>query len=410
MRFVYKAKKGLHDLVKGMVEAQSREEALSRLVADGLFPISIEADLSQSITEEAKKNKKKREKTNRKKITPRQVLVFTQKLATLIRSRVPLLYALGIIYEQTDNILFQEAILDIYNATKEGKTFSGALSRYPALFSPLYINIIKSGEKSGVLDIALKQIMEFLLKEQSLRMKVRLALAYPSLLLSVGIGTVFILLTFVIPKLKPLLESSKVKLPFITQVILKISVVSRQSWGVVIATIALIILIIYWQKGNAFFKNLSRSVKMKLPVVKSIMINQELAHFSISLSMLLKRGVTALTALEVVIPGLEDVKLKNELKEVLLRVASGQNLSISMIAVTSLPQFFTKMIAVGEESGRLSEVLEEISSTYTQEVDSQVALLSSLIEPVLILVMGIILGSIVLAILVPTFQMTQILE
>ena len=142
MRFVYKAKKGLDNIVEGIIDAQNREAALNKLLAQGVFPVSIEPDLSISM-QQASGRKRKIARKFRSPVTSRQVFVFTQKLATLIKARVSLLYALWILYEQIENISFQEVILEIYNATKEGKTFSESLALFPRIFSPLYVNIIK---------------------------------------------------------------------------------------------------------------------------------------------------------------------------------------------------------------------------------------------------------------------------
>lgn len=410
MRFRYKAKKGLDEFSEGVIEAGSQEEVLNKLVTEGLFPISVEEEAFPAAPDDAQAQKRKKPVSRSSRINSRQVFIFTQKLNTLIRAYVALLPALKIIHDQTDNLSFQAVILDIFNATKEGRPFSESLGRYPRIFPSLYINIIKSGEASGALDSALEQIMEFLSRKEALKTKVMVALAYPSLLLGVGVLSIFILLNFVIPRLMPILVSSRVELPLITKIILKISMISHKSWIGVLAVICVFALIGYQQRENYFYKKWLHTVKMKLPIIKRIILNRELVHFSHSLSLLLKGGIPALRALETVIPGLEDFRLREDLKEVLNRVASGQSLSKSMEALTSLPDFFTKMIAVGEESGRLTEVLEEVADSYTQQLDADVALISSLLEPLMILVLGVILGGIVMAILIPTFQMTQLVQ
>ncbi|MCP4651356.1 MAG: type II secretion system F family protein [PVC group bacterium] len=406
MRFKYKAKKGLDSIIEGTIDAKSQEEALDRLMAQGVFPIAIEVVTVESYGEGTSEQPKAKRKI-RSRINSRQIFVFTQKLTTLVRAQVALLQALNIVYEQTENVAFQEVILEIYNAIKEGQSLSEALSRFPKLFSTLYVNIVRSGEASGAMASALEQILEFSSKKEALKNKVVVALAYPVLLIFVGMMSIFVLITFVIPKLRPILMGPGVELPLITKIILKISMFSNQSWVFGLGAIAVGAVLIYKQKDNPVLKDISRGIKTKLPIIKRMLLNQELTYFAHSLGLLLKRGVPALRALEVVIPGLSDYKLKEELKGVLARVSAGQSMSRSMSELTGLPDFFTKMIAVGEESGRLAEVLGEISESYAQQVDSDVALVSSLLEPVLILVLGVVLGSIVLSILVPVFQMTQ---
>ncbi|MDP3791108.1 MAG: type II secretion system F family protein [Candidatus Omnitrophota bacterium] len=406
-KFLYKAKHGLDETFEGEIEASNQDEALKRLMARGLFPVSI----TESAPKEKKQTKKFQLKLGGSRIGAGEILVFTRKLATLTRAKVELLPSLKILYEQTENEKFKSIILELYNGTKEGTHFSESLARYPEIFPSLYINIIRAGEASGHLDAGLDQISEFMSREESLKSKVLTALAYPALLLIVGLTSIFVLINFVIPKLKPIFENVGAKeLPAITKIILNISVISNKIWWVVLLAIAATVIFIYYQKGAPYFKNITRKIKSHLPVIKNLSKNQELAHLSRSLGLLLKSGVPALRSLEIITPGIENDALKEEIRSVCRDVASGQSIAQSMGASTNLPSFFVKMIAVGEESGRLSEVLDELSRSYTQQIEADIAIISSLIEPVLILALGIILGTIVLSILLPTFQVTQIVH
>ncbi|MDD5431533.1 MAG: type II secretion system F family protein [Candidatus Omnitrophica bacterium] len=407
-KFIYKAKKGLHQTVDGHIEAINRDDAVNKLTSQGLFPISISehttaADAGTSKTKKAKV-------IINKKISSKEILQFTLKLTTLIRARVELLSSLRIIYEQADNQRFREVIHEIYNATKEGKTFSDSLAKFPNIFSTLFINLIRAGEASGKLDFALEQISDFLTREDNLRTKIRVALAYPILLMLVGLSSIFILINFVIPKLKPLFEGLGKDLPLITKIILQISAFSNKTWYIIAGIIAAVILYIYFKKGTSTFINILVKIRTKLPIIKRLSRNQDLAYFSRAFGLLIKSGVPALKSLEVSIPTISDPALKDELKKVCKEVASGQTISKSAENYTSLPKFFTKMIAVGEESGTLSDVLDEIYNSYNREIEADIALITSLIEPLMILVMGVILGTIVLAILLPTFQITQMVH
>jgi type II secretory pathway component PulF len=182
---------------------------------------------------------------------------------------------------------------------------------------------------------------------------------------------------------------------------------SNKTWWIILGVIASVVFILYQKKGSSFLSSFIKELKNCIPIFKRLALSQELAHFSHALSLLLKSGVPALRSLEVSTPTIEDTKLRQGLENVCKDVTKGESLSKSMKNQTGLPDFFTKMIAVGEESGRLAEVLDEITHSYTQQVDSDIALIASLLEPILILVFGLILGSIVLSILLPTFQITQ---
>ncbi|MCX5686425.1 MAG: type II secretion system F family protein, partial [Candidatus Omnitrophica bacterium] len=346
----------------------------------------------------------------RKKVSLKELVAFTQKLATLTKARVELLGSLKILYEQTEDSRFKEIILELYTLVKEGKTFSDALKGFPGIFPPLYGSLVAAGEASGNLDSALEQLADFLYSEHSLKNKIMVALAYPALLLSVGLTSVFVLINFVVPRLKPIFQNLGKDLPLITKIVLNLSVVSRNLWFWIAGGVAIVIALVYLKKGSRFMSNLSGKIAMNLPVIKRLKEDQELTHFARALRLLLGGGVTALKALEIASPTVASPRLRAELKVVCAKVAGGSRLSESMEGSKMLPAFFVKMIAVGEESGRLAEVLDDITKSYTQEIESDIALISSLLEPVLILGLGLILGTIVLAVLLPTFQATQLVH
>ncbi len=411
--FSYKAKKGVDETLEGVIEAENQESAINKLTAQGLFPFSIvELPAAAASAGAGIKNIAKQKIAFKfgKTISSKDMLIFTQKLTTLVRAKLELLASLKILYEQTENPRLKDIILQLYNLTKEGKPFSESLRSFPAVFSPLFMNMIAAGEASGHLDSSLDQISDFMYQEESLKNKVLVALAYPALLLSVGAVSIFVLINFVVPRLKPIFMGLGKDLPVITKIVLSISELSHSTWMWILGAIIAVIAVARLQKGSAFFKNASLFLKTHLPIVKRIRQNQELTHFARSLELLLNGGVTALRALELASPTVDDPKLKKELAVACGKVASGEKLSKSLEDSTSLPVFFVKMLAVGEESGRLNEILDGISKSYVQQIESDIGLISSLLEPVLILGLGLVLGTIVLSILLPTFQVTQLVH
>jgi type II secretory pathway component PulF len=409
-KFTYQAKKGLNEAVEGVIEAETQEDAVSKLIEQGAFPVKV-VDLNSSGAENTKQAEKRKQLNTGRKfrrgVSSKDLLVFTQQLSTLMRARVELLSSLRILYEQSEPSEFKGVIQEIYSYTKEGKPFSESLAHFPKIFSPLFVNIIKAGETSGRLDFALSQINDFLDKQQKLRTKVAAAVAYPVLLLGVGMVSIFILINFVIPKLARMFDSMGKDLPLITKFILSFSRLSQKTTFWLIPLIAAVILIIFWRKGWEAFSGKFRRIRKHIPVLKSLFANQEFAHFSRSLSLLIKSGVPVLQSLQVAMQTIEDPVLKAQLGEVRNSVANGETFSKSLDTKTGLPRFFIKMIAIGEESGRISEVLDEVSSSYSQRVEADVAIISSLLEPVLILFLGTVLGVIVLSILLPIFQLTS---
>ncbi len=413
--FFYKAKKGLSETVEGRIDAESQDDAVNALAARGLFPITLEEAKKSlpksSSTEGAPKAKVKIGLPGaRRKVSGKDILSFSQKLATLTRARVELLSSLKILYEQTEESGLKEITLELYNRVKEGKTFSEALKDFPAAFPAIYANIVAAGEASGNLDKALEQLTEFMAREENLKNKIMVALAYPAVLLSVGLASIFVLINFVVPRLKPIFQGLGKDIPLITKFVLSLSEASRKGWIWIAAVIAAISFVLYFRKGSRFFGSMLNKAAAALPIVKRLKEDQELTHFARSLNLLLNGGVAALRALEIAAPTVDNPKLRAELKQVCVKVAAGQRISKSMEETASLPGFFIKMIAVGEESGRLNEVLDDITISYTRQIESDIALLSSLLEPLLILGLGLILGTIVLAILLPTFQVTQLVH
>jgi len=407
-RFIYKAKKGVDEVIEGYIEAQNKEDVLNKLAAQGVFAISIGEDVG--VQQKREKPAMAAGVTFNKKITSNDMLLFSQKLLTLLHAKVELLSAINVIYEQTDNLRLKGILLRIYEETRQGKTFSETLELFPDVFLPLFVNLVKAGEATGRLDYSFEQITQYLSREQALKTKIKVALAYPSLLLAVGFVSVFVLITFVIPKLKPIFESMRNDLPILTKVVLGISDSLHKGWFWGAALVIILSLAVYVRKGSSFCKNAAKKIGMSIPLIKRLINNKELVNFTRALSLLLNSGVVALNSLEIASRILENQKLKEQLRKVCSEVAAGQGLAKSMDAYTDMPKFFTKMIAVGEESGRLGEVLNEISQSYDRQVETDIMLISALIEPLLILALGLILGTIVLSILLPTFQITQMVH
>jgi type II secretory pathway component PulF len=411
MRFKYKAKKDLNEIVEGLIEAPDNNAALNKLIEQSLYPIEIipeSAALPEKKPVEAKKIFLTGLFGNR--ISKKDVIIFTRKLATLTRSKVELMAALKVVAGQTENPGLRDVILNLQEIVSEGLTFSDAVSRHPQVFPAIFVNIVRAGEAGGKLDTALEQISGYLGRQEAIRSKVTAALAYPIVLLSMGLASIFIIITFVMPRLKPLFANIHKDLPFITKIILDLSDVSAKTWIFVFLALIAGIIFLYMRRGSDFFKDAGQKLKTKLPVIKRIVKNQELAQFALSLGLLIKNNVGALKALNVAALAVEDVSLRGQLKEVSSHIGAGRSIAKSLESLTALPDFFVKMVAVGEESGRLADVLYEVSDSYSQEVESDIVILGSLIEPVMIIIIGGILGTIVISILVPMFDVTQMVK
>ena len=373
----------------------------------GLFPVRIEPVRIGPSAAGQPQAKRLSQARTRRRVASKDILLFTQQLTTLVRAQVDLLSAVGILHDQAEEGRLRQILGEVVEATKGGQTFSESLGRFPEVFSPLFVNIVKAGEASGKLDAALQQLGESLGRDDALKRKVRSALAYPALLLLVGLGSLLVLMTFVVPKLESLFLDLGGELPIMTRAVLMMSHLCRRGaiWVILLGAGGAGIVIRH--RGGAIIGQAAGRLMRRLPVVKRLIVNQELLHVASSLNLLLRSGVPALGSLQLVTPSLGDPRLRAQMSRACERVALGESVSKSVGAEGALPPFFVKMIAVGEESGRLDDVLEEIARSFEQQIEADITTISSLIEPVLILGMGSILGAIVLSILLPIFQITQ---
>jgi type II secretory pathway component PulF len=325
-----------------------------------------------------------------------------------MRAKLELLAAMRIVAEQTEpHSAFREVADAICAVLRQGKPFSEALSKFPKHFSPLFVSIVKAGETSGGLSDALTQINAYLTRQEAMRRKVFSALAYPVILLFVGAGSIVVLMTVVIPKLKPIFATMGGKIPLVTKIILAASDLSRDGALAIALAFVLAVYALYTQRSSAWFTHLTHTLKRRMPLVSGLVCDQEYAHLSRSLGMLIRSRVSVLQALSVARHTVSDPRLSRGLEAVCDAVGAGESLAKSLERMTDLPPFFVKMVAVGEESGRLGEVLDEVTATYTDQVEGHIAVLSSMLEPLMILCMGTILGGIVLSVLIPMFQLTQ---
>jgi type II secretory pathway component PulF len=393
----YKAKKGPQEIIENTIEAESHQEVITKLTQQGLYPIQIE--LLGKVTP----------KTFGigsffARISARDLNIFTHQLASLIKSGLPLLSALHIIAEQTANKYLCNIIDEIAQSIKHGEMLSSAMSRYPKIFPPIYTAMIKSGEDSGALDIILKRLAEHREKVEEIKSRIRSALAYPILILLVGIASVIFLMMFLVPKIKNVFDTIRAELPLPTQILIGISNALSGYWYLFIGGIALGLIIL---KGITFIdKKAIDHLKLSLPFIGKFIKKTESAKLVSSLSLLLANGISMLASLEIVIPTLSNEVLKKALRKITDDIKVGGSLSKG---IRDSPYFFTfiaNMIKVGEESGHLDEILAELASFYEREISETIKIALSLLEPVLILVMGLVVGFIVLSILLPILQIT----
>ncbi len=404
MEFKYKAKKNLNEIVEGKLQGANVEAVLEDLQSQGLVPISVEP--LAVLPAAAALNLKSNVKLRTGKYGLKQLVLFTQKLYNLINSRVELLSALRLLEKNSDNQLEKMLLAEIIRDIKEGVPFSTCLSRYPKYFPRLYVNIVHTGESTGKLKEALIQLLDYLRRLQDLRLKVKQALAYPIFMSLVGVGTIFVMLTFVLPRLAGMFDDFQAELPMPTLILLKISSFLQSYWWVIIILIVLVVFTLKIKRAGK--ESIFSRLKYHIPIVKDIVYKQSVASFSRSLSLLLQSGVNLLSALVDAAPVIGNPIYITQLEQVRKDISEGMPFSDALTKFKIFPAFFVQMVRVGEEGGRLESVLADIAEAYEKEIESDLKTLSSLIEPAIILVLGLVIGAMVIAMLLPIFNMNSI--
>ncbi|KPK98741.1 MAG: hypothetical protein AMJ95_02520 [Omnitrophica WOR_2 bacterium SM23_72] len=391
----YKAKKGPQEVIEGQLEAVSEKEAVEKINALGLVPLRVEEEVSSNVLVTSKGKSFGKVKT-------RQITVFSRQLAQLIRSGVPILRAIHIIMEQSESRTLKAILGDIHDNLKEGSTFSSCLSAHPNCFPPIYIAMIRAGEDTGGLPEALLRITDYRMKQEEFISRLRMALAYPFLMAIVGVATIVFMLTFVIPRLTKIFFSMGQALPLPTQILISISSAMRQPW-MWLAFSAIVLIFIRQSKTEAGKVVLSR-LKIHLPLLGNIILKANLSRFCRTLELLIKSGIPILKAIDIAVAVINNEIVKEKLKMSHKELEQGGSFGKSLKASSLLPSFMTNLVIVGEESGKLAEALCEVADTYERETDEAVRIMTNLLEPLMILIMGLIVAFIVIAMLLPIFE------
>lgn len=404
--YKYFAKKNLNETTEGIVVADSQDNAVDRLIEMGLSPIRVE---------EAQAPKEAGSGSGRSfffgsGLSQKDLSLFTGQLKSLMKARVDLLKSLSILYAQADREKFKNLVLDLHATVKNGATFSEALSKHSYFFPNLYINLIKTGEASGRLDEVLEELDRFLAKEEEFKMHVKTAMAYPILMVSVGVGVIFVLFSYVIPKLSSIFSDFDYKLPLPTQIMLSVSDFFKQSWWAILIAFVFFAATLVQMSKNPSGRAKLDWVKLHIPVIADLSLKQSLTRFCRTLSLLIRSGLPVFQALAVSIPTLENAVFVRDAQIIRKDVMEGVSLASSMKKVSFLPPFLVQMISVGEEGGKLDGVLTEVANIYAQETDAKLKVVTSLLEPLIILGLGVILGGIVLAMLLPIFQINMLVK
>jgi len=337
-------------------------------------------------------------------------VLFSRQLATMVDSGIPLVQSLDILTEQIENPAFRKIIMKVRDDVEAGSSLSGALAKHPSVFSTLYMNMVKAGESSGMLDDILDRLATYLEKSQALRRKVQSAMVYPSVVVTMAILITTFLMLKVIPTFKGIFEVLGGTLPLPTRILIATSdfMVRYFLYGVGLFLLVGAGLIFYTrtEKGklrrDQFF--------MRLPIFGKLFQKATIARFSRTFSTLVRSGVPILTSLEIVGKTSGNKVIEVSLDQVRSSIREGENIADPLSKAGVFPPMVSRMIAVGEETGELEKMLSKISDFYEEQVETAVAGLTSIIEPVIITFLGIVVGGIVLSMYLPIFKITELIS
>ncbi len=433
--FSYRAKKGPTEVVNGRVEAATLDDAIEKLDQMGLVPVQLseakagekKKESSESGVRSSEQKNTKEKKAEKTRTTPQptavklkkplfggirssEITIFGRQLSSLLKSGVPILRALWIISEQSTNPKFRDFLDKAQKDINNGRSLSMVLSDYPKQFPPVYVALVRTGEDSGNLQEALLRVSDYRQKQEEIMSRVKTAMAYPGLMAFTGMGTIIFMLTYVIPKLTKLFSTMGSHLPLPTKILMQVSEFFQNPWfwGGVGLVIFAVIAVIKLRPGQT--KWLWSVISLKLPIVRGFIVKSELARFSRTFELLIKSGLPILRALEIAKPVLNNGVLKTHLEKALEDLTGGGSLGKSLRESGAFPLFMTNLVSVSEESGKMDEAMEEVANFYERETDEAIRIMTSLLEPLMILVMGCIVGFIVIAMMLPMFELNMIVK
>ncbi len=403
-KFKYTARNASGREVKGSIDAVDENDATGKLRQKGLSVVEL--------TEAKAKEKKESSLFQQpRKATVGELALFTRQLATMLSAGIPLLEGIEILGEQTmeSNKGFGEGVMELTDAVRSGGSFSESMAAYPKIFPPIYINMIKAGEASGQLDSILDRLADYMEASEKLKAEIKSAMTYPVVSLVMVLAITVYLLLGVVPKFEMMFNSIGGELPGLTVVVLSASYFLQDHWGPLFGGIAAAFVALKVVTKTETGAYVMDTVKLKMPVFGGLSQKVAISRFARTFSTLLTSGVPILGALEIVANTSGNKVLERYIFETRETVRGGENLSVNLATVWVFPPMVTKMIAIGERSGALETLLSKISDFYDEQVEVMVKSLTSLIEPFMLGAMGLLVGTIVLAIFMPILEMQKAL-
>ena len=415
--FEYKALTSSGKTKKGIVDANTARDARSKLRNDHMHVTEMWEVANKKSRKDQSVSKKTRSLTTKKgkpggllsmeielfqpKISTRDLATFTRQFSTLLRSGIQLTDALNALVEQCVDPHLERVLRNVKEEITSGNNLAEAMAKHPRFFSDLYVNMVRAGEASGHLDVVLTRIADYLQKQASLKGKVLAAITYPAIMVIVGLAVVIFLMSYVVPRITQILKDRGQPLPFITELLMTASDFTKAYWIYVL--LAMVI-------GGFFLKSLIGtdagrlkfdSMLLRLPIFGTLFSKQAISRFALTFSTLLKSGLPALDSLKIVALVVNNAKLTQVINNIHARIIEGADIATPIRKSKVFPPMVGYMVSVGEQSGQLEEILDRIAESYEEELDLTIQRLTSMIEPIIIILLAVVVGFIIAAVLLP---------
>lgn len=403
--FEYNALNHKGKSISGVIDAESVQGVRQKLRTSQIFPVSIR---EVSGVEGDRESTRLSFKRSFSRIGLAEISMMTRQMATLLNAGFPIVTAIDTLIPQTKSHAFKKLLTQIKNAIVEGNSFASAISRYPGTFSALYVSMVHAGETSGTLEIVLERLADIIERQQALIIRIRTALAYPALMTLVGSAVLFLLLTYIVPSITAVFADMNQALPAPTLFLIAFShLLKSYGWMILIVFIGACWAFQRFRRTATGGRLYDRALLMS-PGVSPLVRKLAVARFARTLGSLLENGISMLPALGIVKSIAGNILISDAIAEAAREVGKGQSLHAALEASCIFPHLSIQMIQVGEQSGELEAMLKKIADVYEKEVETAVMSLTSLLEPVMIIVMGGVVGFIVLSICLPIFEMNQL--
>ncbi|MCP3940088.1 MAG: type II secretion system inner membrane protein GspF [Desulfobacteraceae bacterium] len=406
--FEYKALNAKGKNISGIVDADNQAAAQGKLKQQNLFPVSLRSVESKTDGNGSESQSLKINLFSR--IKSSEIAMITQLISTLLSAGFPLVKAVSTVVGQTRSKSFQKILSSVKDAIEKGSTFADALAQYPKVFSPVYINMVAAGESSGTLEIVLERLADFSEKKEENKKKIQAALAYPIIMCVIGFLVLIILLTYIVPGIIDIFSDLNQALPLPTLVLINVSNFFKSFWWAIMLLPFLIMAIIYFvrktEKGELFLDKLI----ICLPVAGNLIQKLIAARFSRTLGSLLENGVPLLTALKITKSIAGNKVVCNLIGTATESVQQGGELGETLSKSRYFPNLASQMIKVGEKSGEMEKMLEKSADLYEKDVQTAMTAATSLLEPIIILIMGVVVGMIIMAIYLPMVEINQMVR